>query len=454
MSRLLVRHYKILVASGILVLQQNVSFAAGFALIEHSASGVGNAFAGSAAVAEDASTIYFNPAGLSHLKGNQVVAAGHFIGPKISYDDQNSKTFNGSDTLNGSSSSEGATNAQVPNLYMSSTFKNGVSFGLGINVPFGLTTEYDDDWVGRYHGVKSEMLTVNINPSFALKFNKNLSMGVGLNIQKIDVTLTSAVDFGGICIAQFPAASCASFGLAPQQNDGFATISGDSWSTGLNFGLLANITKQTRVGLSYRAGVSHTISGSADFAVPFEAQILTSSGLFTDTDAKARLKLPAVASLSMMHSFSSKTQLLADVTWTEWSSFQELRIEYPDSPQPSSVTTSAWKDAYRLSLALNQKLMSKVKLRLGTAYDYSPLPGANHRTPRIPGSDRIWLSTGLGIDVIKSVHLDIGYAHLFAGKENSNNTLESEQVPTINHTLVGEFQSSVDIVSAQVVWIF
>jgi len=434
----------------LLFFHQTPIFSAGFGIIEHSASGVGNAFAGSAAVAEDSSTIHYNPAGMSYLKGSQFLIAGHYISPNINYSDHGSITAL-SNGLNGSKTADAGVNAILPNMYFSSTFSNDIALGLGINLPYGLTTEYASDWVGRYHGIKSEMLTININPSMALKLTERLSIGFGMNVQKLDVSITSAIDFGNVCLAVLPSASCTGLGLNPEQNDGLATVSGDSWSTGINFGALFEISDETRLGLAYRSAVSHTIEGEAEFEVPLEAQVLTTNGLFTDTAAEAKVTLPAAASVSLMQSITRNTQLLVDVTWTEWSNFKELRVDYLDSPQPDSVTTSNWHDSYRFSMAVNHRIKSKLILRSGIAFDQSPIPDEELRTPRIPGSDRVWLSVGIGVDMTKNLHIDMGYAHIFAGTEKTNNTIESD-VPTINHSLIGEYQSSVNIVSAQLVW--
>jgi len=447
---LLYQRFILLCSFTTLTLYQSWVSASGFGLIEHSASGIGNAFAGSAAIAEDSSTIYYNPAGMSELNGSQFIIAGHFISPKIDYSDEGSLSAQ-SNSLTGTKMAEAGVNAIVPNLYFSSMLNENLVYGLGVNVPFGLTTEYEDDWVGRYHAIKSEMLTININPSIALKLTDNVSIGFGMNIQKLDVSITSAVDFGNVCIAVLPSGTCTGMGLTPQLDDGFAKVSGDSWSTGLNFGTLIKITDMTRVGLSYRSAIKHSIEGDADFDVPTEALPLTASGLFTDSTAEAEVKLPASASLSLVHSLVPKTHLLFDITWTQWSNFEELKVNYLESPQPDSVTTSNWNDIYRFSMGINHQIKSNIKLRTGVAYDQSPIPDEVHRTPRIPDSDRVWLTAGIGIDLLKNVHVDIGYAHIFGVKEKTNNTFESS-VPTINHSLVGEYEVSVDIFSAQLVW--
>lgn len=428
--------------------------AAGFALIEHSASGMGNAFAGAAATAEDASTIWFNPAGMSRLSGAQTVLSGHLILPVSDFTNDNSTTS----ALVGGSPITGANDASktpalVPNTYLVGELSDSLHWGLGINVPYGLTTEYDDNWVGRYHAVKSDMKTVNINPALAFQLNEQLSLGVGISAQYAEVELTSAVDFGSICYSFLPSSSCQNLGLYPQQNDGFARIAGNNWAYSWNAGLHYRMNDDTQIGLAYRSSTTQNVDGKVDFTVPGEASLLTASGTFTDTNAQAKVTLPATFSMSMTHRVSDELTLLADATLTAWSVFEELRVTYPNSPQPDSVTTENWGDSWRFSVGANLALDSNTTLRLGTAHDATPIPSKDYRTPRLPGDDRWWLSIGLGHTVNKNLHVDVGYSHLFVADAKANNTLEGS-VPTIHHTLNGEYEASVDIFSAQAVWTF
>ena len=155
--------------------------ASGFAIIENSASGMGNAFAGAAAVAEDASTLYFNPAGLTNLSGSRLVAAGHIVAPNAKFNNKGSyvnPNLTGGTPIAGSlpgKNDDGGTTAFVPNFYFSSQINDQWFAGLGINAPFGLEVSYDDGWVGRYHAKTSKLQTININPSIAFKANERFS---------------------------------------------------------------------------------------------------------------------------------------------------------------------------------------------------------------------------------------------------------------------------------------
>ncbi len=417
--------------------------AAGFALIENNASGQGNAYAGAAAIANDASTIWFNPAGMMRLENDQIVAAVHVVAPNSEF--SNGNTVTGLGTPVSGSGDDGGTTAFVPNFYYVATVDENLKFGLGVNVPFGLTTEYDKNWVGRYSAVKTELKTININPSIAFKTSEKLSFGAGINIMLADVTLTSAIDFGAL--AAIPGNPFNATG--PGNEDGFADLTGDNFDElayGINLGLLYEPKPGTRVGLAYRSRVTIDVEGNANFTVP-NTITPPAPGLFADQGLKASVTLPETLSLSVA-SDADKVTLLADITWTGWSSFDELRISYDNTFQPDSVTTEAWDDTIRLSLGADYRLSDKMTVRGGWAYDESPVPSAERRTARIPGNSRRWISAGFSYVLDASMKIDVGYSHLFISDTPINNTFESS-LPPLNGTLNGVYDSSVDILSFQ-----
>ncbi len=431
--------FRVLSAAMVFAVSSSQIHAAGFQLIENSASGQGNAFAGAAATASDASTIWFNPAGMMRLDTDQVVAAGHLIVPKSDF--VNGNTVDGSGTAVGGPSDDGGFNAMVPNLYYVYTIDADMKFGFGLTVPFGLATKYDDSWVGRYHTVETDLRTINLNPSIAYRVNEQLSVGGGINILLADVTLTSVVDFGAL------------IGL-PQGADGFADLQADNFSSpalGFNFSLLYELDQATRIGVAYRSEISIDVDGRANFSVPsIAAAVPATSGAFVDTGLKGSLDLPQSLSVSVAHSMDKMT-LLGDVTWTGWSSFQELRIIYDNPAQPDSVTTESWDDSLRYSIGLDYQYRDDMILRGGLAYDETPIPNANRRTPRVPGNSRRWLSFGVSYVIDTEFVVDVGYSHLFISDATINNTFESSQAP-LNGTISGTYTASVDILSAQLRW--
>jgi len=416
------------------------AFGAGFALIEQGVSGLGNAYAGGAAVAEDASTIFYNPAGMTRLNGHQVILGAHLITPYANFENKGSTHVTGAPLI-GDDNGNGGDAKIIPNFYYSRKVSDRFSVGIGINTPFGLATTYSDDWVGRYHGIKSDLMSININPSVAYKVTDQLSIGAGFSAQYVDAELSSAIDFGTI------GASLGIPGLIPQRNDGFFELEGDSWGVGYNLGLLYEFTKNTRAGISYRSRIEHTLEGDADFSkvpAPF-------SSSFRDTDAEAEVTLPDSLSVSLSHQFNPQWVVMADFTWTNWSLFDELIVKF-DSDQPSNRTIENWQDSYRYSLGASYMPDKNWTIRIGSAYDTSAVSEAKYRTPRIPDGDRIWTALGFGYKVSNMFGFDIAYAHLFINDPDINKTATGDD--RLRGALKGSFDCHIDIISAQLTMSF
>ncbi len=425
---------------------------AGFALIEQSASGMGNAFAGAAAVAEDASTVYFNPAGMTLLTDRQLTVAAHYVMPSAKFSKDSVTTAVGTPVPTGGNGGDGGENALVPNLYYTHALNNDLRLGIGLNAPFGLATEYDADWVGRYHAIRSELQTLNINPSLAWRVNDRLSLGLGINAQRISGKLTNAVDYSSVCLATLGPTTCASLGYATPGSpatDGKATIEGDTWSWGYNLGLLYEWRKGSRLGFAYRSKVTHKLKGTASFADA--PSFFVANGIFKDTTASLGIDLPESASLSAYHELNDRWSLLGDITWTAWYRFDELRVKFGSS-QGDAVVTENWTRSMRYSVGTNYRLNDRWLLRGGLAYDQEPIPDAQHRTPRIPGNDRRWLALGAGYQASDSLRLDLGYAHLFVADAaiDRNDAADGGAAGHIQ----GSFKNKVDILSAQLSWSF
>ncbi|MFN3716575.1 MAG: OmpP1/FadL family transporter [Thiobacillus sp.] len=377
--------------------------AAGFALIEQNASGLGNAYAGQAASAQDASTIFFNPAGMTLLPDRQVVVAGHLIAPNAEFDGTVSPSIGG-----GNGGDAGGL-AFVPNGYFAFRLTPDVHLGIGMFAPFGLKTEYDTSWKGRIHAIKSELKTININPSIAWRANERLSLGAGLSLQYVEATLSNATGAG----APVPV----------------GRVKGDDYGWGFNLGVLWTVQAGTRVGLAYRSEIDHALEG--DFR---------QNGAVIFPTVYADVTLPDSLALSVSHRVNDRWDILADVTWTGWSDFEELRIRRPNNITLSQVDEK-WDDSLRFSLGVNYRLNASMTLRGGIAFDQTPVSDA-FRTARIPDEDRTWVAFGLQYRLSPKSLIDIGYAHLFV-KDASLDELRS------GVRLRGTYDGSVDILSAQ-----
>lgn len=435
---------------------------AGFALIEVGASGMGNAYAGASAVSIDSSTVWFNPAGMTELDGAQFSIAGHVLSTDTTFTDRGSRvsTLLQGGPVDGDGSVDIGGATFLPNLFYTRHLNNKLSYGVGITVPFGSSTEYDADWTGRYQSVESGVQVIDINPTIAYRLNDQVSIGGGISLQIMEATLGSAVDSGAVCASiesasdQVPDGTCISSGLIPGMlaTDSAAVINGDSTGITFNIASLFKPQESTRIGVAYRHSLDHTIEGDADFDVnPALAPFVANSGLFIDGGAEAEANLPAQLSFSVAHETSEKLQLLADLTWTGWSSIEEIRIVFDNEDQPDSPTPLRWEDTLRVSAGVNYKMNSKLTLRGGLAFDQEAIPSPNFRSPRVPGNDRTWISFGAGYNISPRVSFDFGFAHLMLDETPiDNNVLDGAGSQVVR----GLYESSVNILSAQFNWNF
>ena len=396
-----------------LICSTGTSFAAGFALAEQSVKGLGNAFAGGAAVAEDATTVFFNPAGMSRLDGMNLTAGLHYIIPSAKFT-QPAATYPGAPPrtpmVGAPDGGDGGVAALVPNLFFTAAVGDKWHLGIGVNTPFGMATEYDTDWVGRYHAIESHLMTINVNPSASYKINDNLSLGLGVSAQYLDATLSQAQYLGA--------------------TDGYAEVVGDSWGYGYNFGALYEFNDNTRIGASYRSSVFHSVEGTIS---------LTGAGPndFSE-DTAGKITLPASAQLSVFHSINDKFDIMADVMWTEWSVFEQLVFSTPNGP---SITDEYWENNWRYSVGGTYNHGDALAIRVGVAYDQTPIPDET-RTPRIPGADRTWLTVGAGYSP-NAWSFDIAYAHIFVD-DGSIDLVDAQR-----GDLSGTFENKVDIISVE-----
>ena len=435
--------------------------AAFFQIAENSASGIGNAFAGGAAIAEDASTVWYNPAGMTRLKNQQFVIAGHFINPSFKATVNSASAITGSPISGGGG--EAGESALVPNLYYTRPITSDFSIGAGINAPFGLATEYDSTWAGRYHALRSEIKTVNVNFAGAYKLDNVVSVGAGINYQKLDAKLTQAVDFATLCTLAGQSGTCgaaAGFNPNTNPNDGQAKITADSNAWGYNLGLLAQLQNDFRVGVAYRSKMKHSVSGNFDIDTPTPGGAATvttaavASGLrLVDSGAKADIVLPAALSLSAYLQVDSQWALMADITRTNWSALPELRIKF-DSGQSDSVVTLNLIDTYRYSVGASYKPNSSWVLRGGVALDQSPVISATDRTPRLPDADRTWFSLGAGFQASQALNFDFGYVYIKADNSQVSKTATATNENVSRGNLSVDYTGSVQILSAQARWMF
>ncbi|MFQ5729371.1 MAG: OmpP1/FadL family transporter [Waddliaceae bacterium] len=455
--------------------------AAGFALIEQSVSSMGNAYAGGAAVAEDASTIYFNPAGMTRICNYEFVTGGHIVISKSKFDNDGSihasftdaaKTTHNS--LTGSNGHDAGESALVPHTYFVKNFcNNNFAVGLGINSPFGLATDYGHHWKGRYHAIRSQILTININPALAYRVNRCWSIGAGLNVMYLHAKLSNAVDYG-LLVDQAIALGAGDptypfpHGIFSQALDGRAIVKGNSWGYGGNIGVLWEPCCGTRFGAHFRSEIKHRVKGSEKFkdTPGIEAAItpivrapsaaVIAAGIaakLNNTRAKSDVTLPSSFSVSGYHELNDCWAVMGDITWTKWNVLERLRFRFNNSLQPDSITVMKWQNNMRYSGGVTYSPWNCWTFRTGLAYDQTPIKNKKYRTPRLPGEDRFWTALGVGYKWSNCIRFDLGYAHLFIKEPKIDKTHFLTDDIT-RGGLKGDYDARTDIVSAQLVWDF
>jgi long-chain fatty acid transport protein len=442
--------------------------AAAFGLQEQSASGLGNAFAGGAASTEDASAMWSNAAALSAFGTPQVVVGVHLITPTIKFSNANSQSA-AFQPLGGNGGDAGST-VVVPNLYVAVPINHDWSFGVSVNSPFGLIDEYNDSWIGRFQGIKSDVKTINVNPAVAWRVNDQLSLGVGVNWQHIDATFTSLVNYSG-AIAQ-AAGGAAQQGLIPPSlvpaivgaTPGLtskSTVDGSDSAWGWNVGLMWRVNPDTRVGASYRSDIKYKVTGNVGFdnpnvtvpdpLAPVVGQLtagINSTALFNG-GVTSDITLPAIANVSFFQALNDRWDIMADVQYTGWSKLQNLTFVRTTGSVLQS-TPENFDDAYRVSVGANYKYNDAWKFRMGLAWDQTPV-NSTDITVRLPDSDRYWIAGGARWTYSKALAFDFGATYIFA----KNADISQNEGSTASNGLVdGVYKDHVVVVSGQLVYSF
>ncbi len=417
-----------LTAAGIGLALPEACLGSGFQLRENSAAALGTAFAGAAVSADDPSVIANNPAAMIGLSGNRVSGDISIVVPSLVFSGAGLTAAR--QPIGGASGDAGGAQP-VPAAYGLYDASPDLKFGLALSVPFGLSTQYNRGWVGRYQAIKSEIETININPVIAYRIADWLAVGGGPAIQHLNTELSNAINSTAVARLANPFFP-AEFSLP----DGFARVTGDSLSIGYTLGMLAEILPSIRLGASYRSQISHTVDGAATFDVPAP---LAASPRFQNTPARADLKTPDIVSLAASYQVSPELTVLTEVQWTNWGVVKNLRIERPDG---SSIIDQPeqWHGTWFGSVGATYRPDPRWTFRGGVAFDPTPVREA-FRTARLPDSDRYWLAVGIGYAWTADLRFDAAYVHIFGGGASIN------EVSPTGDLLVGRYSDHVDIVS-------
>lgn len=432
-----------------------IASASGFALQNQTGSNNGNAFAGAAATAQDAGTVYWNPAGMTYLgQGHSISASGTILDRSIKFKNTGTTpvTIGGSYYGNTSNGGDAGGASLLPSGYWAYSVAPDVWFGVGVSPTFGNKTEYNKNFIGKYAGYMTEIETININPSFAIKVNEMLSLGLGIDFSYAKLHLKQ-----GLPVAPANAAT----NYYEVESDG-------NWGVGANIGAMFQLSPSTRVGVTYRSQIDYDVTGKQTLHPNLTAANFTAIGLgagaaaaaaaqFSSQKVKAQgYTTPASFSTAVSQKLSDRWEMLGDVTWTGWGILDTLEVQNKNAnlggaiPAGTNITTLSYdfKNTWAMGLGANYTYSDAWLFRFGTRYDQTPVRGKTDRTMTLPDSDRIWLSFGGKYTLSKEASIDFGYSHIFFQDVKTSRAVNvgTSTVQTVR----GEWDSNrADILSVQ-----
>lgn len=384
------------------------AFGAGFQVQEQGASNMGTAMAGAVSNANnDASAAFLNPAAVKYIDmeagKTMVTAAISAVIPTLGLS-TDGKEY------------DCAVNAFVPNIFTVHKFTDDIFASLSVTAPFGLECEYDSNWIGRQMAIQSVLLTTDINPSLTYKVNDWFAFGGGISAQYAYCKLTNGV---------------------PGYPIGDAALSGNGWGVGGNVGFTVDYMEGGRFSFAWRSAVQQDLEGTLRVFGASAGSISASVEMPQSFTFGVYQRLPG---------YFDNFAVMADYSYTAWSSFDRLTI----TGATSQTTIENWKDTSRVSGGLHYypEQFKDLTLRIGFAYDESPIDCAEYRTARIPCSDRLWYTAGFGYQIAENIKIDMSYAYIMT-------IGNSDSVPSqFGGTQEGHYYGHIHVLSAQVSFVF
>lgn len=386
-------HYSKLTLGLVLAFTSTQSFSAAFQLAEHSAAGLGRAFAGEAAIAEDASVVARNPALMSQFTESQFSVAGTFIAPDVSLEGQSAPEGIDPKSLDDDSI---APNAFIPAIYYVKPIDTQLAIGFGAFSNFGLASELDDDYAAGQLAGETSITTINLNASVSYQLDNHWSFGFGANAVYAEAELIR--HFGETSLLPAP--------IKPDPTTEAANMSGDDIAFGWNAGVTYDINSNHRIGFSYRSEVDLALEGEYSNEIP---GVLGGLG-GAEIDGNLDLTLPAIAEFSGYHQANHAIAIHYSVMWTGWSSLDQLEA-FDESGNSLFQKTENFSDAYRYAFGATVKHSENLTLRAGIAYDESPTD-PDHMSISIPDNNRFWYSAGATYQLDDKSSIDFGVTYI------------------------------------------
>ncbi|GAA5219132.1 porin [Corallincola platygyrae] len=444
--------------------------AAGFQLHEHSANGLGRAFAGEGAIAENAAVIARNPAAMTVFDSAQLSFSGTYINPEVDIKGHTvnhyGELYNGAatavnnavpganlsmvETEFDASQRDIAPDAFIPTFFYLRPINERWYWGFGAFSNFGLSTEYGSSSNTSEFADKAEVITINLNPNIAYKINEQWSIGGGINFVYADAEIGSSTPaYMDDYVQPIMEYNQIAEGIgAPQLlpvpgNATILRVSGDDWGYGWNIGVLWEPVKGTRIALSHRSEVELELDGKAE------------SDLSADLnrDGSLDLDLPAISELAIHHELDHQWSVQASAVYTQWGSFEKLEAKLDGIDEPVHIKDEYWDHSWRLAAGVTYKVSPKWTLRAGYAYDETPVD-SKRRSLSIPDTDRQWYTAGTTYQWDENISIDVGYAYLHGRKVDVNEefglTTTNPNTGDAIHIPVSSYQGHLETADAHI----
>lgn len=403
--------------------------AAGFQLAEYSATGLGRAYAGEAAMADNASAQWRNPAMLTYLEGTQISAGAIYVNPNVDVEGtvnhaQLGKTH--------ASSNDFAHDAVIPNFYLSHQLNEQVALGFALGTNYGMETDLGTEFAASHFGHQASVISKEANLNIAYQILPQLSIGGGVRY------VMGEGHFGATAPAKnlirHPVTNNV---MTLPKGTTLKYMEGEDNSWGWQVGSAWQINQDHRVGFAYKSEVVMDFEGHAE-GVSYGSY---KPGMMSVT-------LPATAELASFHQLNDQWAIHASINWTDWSSFKELTAVFPE--KSDLIKSENWEDNYRFALGTTYQYDAKLALRAGVAYDTSAVDDKN-RTATIPETDRTWVSVGGSYVATPQLTLDAGFTYIFAKDATINEPRDAsdQTAAAIGGAFTGNVSGNVWLIGVQ-----
>lgn len=447
--------------AGLVVAYSGNVFASGFQLLESNGVSTGDYNAGGAAIAEDASTAYYNPAGLVRIPNQQLVLSADSLFSEMKLKGKNTWQLNLTDpiaiattnsiltgrTATQSGSANGGGYFVIPAFHYAAPVSDQIFFGLSTTVPFGLETNYGENSFLNYAATKTAIEVVDVSPSLAFKINDQFSIGAGFDAEYLDATFDSMV---GLPTRK---------GYSPYAYNTRSHNEASGWGYGWHTGILYQLSQNTRLGLAYHSKVSFTVDGTSKLSGPVAggptSLMQPKSSELSNSMLSSDVTLPATTMLSLYQKINNAWAVMSSVSYTEWGVLNTLTLQnvqaVNDLLGPKRITVSlpqGYRNTWRFGVGASYQPCTQWLFRAGVGYDQTPTVN-QYRDMRLPDSDRYATAIGAHYQATKAVGVDLGWTHVFFKDTNINvSQILGNQQTTIN----AKANSSVDIIGLQLTW--